>query len=235
VSFDDATTEALLEAMATARSIRRYRPEPLPTSDLARIMFAATRAPSGSNRQPFRFLVLRDGPVAREARVMLGESFRAGWRSKRAIDHYGDGTGRADDSPKARMARAMQYYVDHLEEAPVIVLACLNRYRPPHPLEGASVYPACQNLLLAARVLGYGGVLTAWHQPVEDRLRVLLGIPETTSIAATITLGRPQGHHGPVRRRPVDELVYDDTWGARASWAVEPEGTRHAGPRPETA
>ena len=228
MSSDDVTRESLLDAMATARSIRRYRPEPISDVDLARIMFAATRAPSGSNRQPFRFLVLRDGPAAREARVMLGESFRAGWRSKRAVDHYSDGSGRNEDSPKARMARTMQYYVDHLEEAPVIVLACLNRYRPPHPLEGASVYPACQNLLLAARILGYGGVLTAWHQPVEDRLRVLLEIPDETSIAATITLGRPQGHHGPVRRLPLGDLVYDDTWARAAPWAVEPEGTRHA-------
>jgi nitroreductase len=111
------------------------------------------------------------------------------------------------------------------------VLACLIRYRAPNALEGASVYPACQNLLLAARSLGYGGVMTGWHQPVEAELRALLAIPEGVVISATITLGKPAGGHGPVRRRPIRELVFDDEWGAAAPWATEPEETRHnAGP-----
>ena len=71
----------------------------------------------------------------------------------------------------------MQRYVDRFEQTPVIVLVCLDRYRGPSPYEGASVYPACQNLLLAARALGYGGALTMWHLGVEDELRELLEIP----------------------------------------------------------
>lgn len=76
-------------------------------------------------------------------------------------------------------------------------LPCLVRYREPHTGEGASVYPACQNLLLAARALGHGGVLTGWHAMVEDELRAVVGIPDEVVIAATITLGRPLGRrHG---------------------------------------
>ena len=94
------------------------------------------------------------------------------------------------------------------------------------------MYPACQNLLLAARALGYGGVLTMWHQYVEDELRDVLGIPADVAISATITLGRPVGNHGPVRRRPVAELVYEDGWEEPAPWATDPPGTRFtsAGP-----
>ena len=225
----------LLDGLATTRAIRRYRPDPIPEADLARILWHATRAPSGSNRQPFRFLVLRDGPVALEARCLLGEAFRALWAAKRATDGYDGGSGAAADSPKARMAATMQHYVDHVHEAPAIVLACMRRYRAPHPSEGASVYPACQNLLLAARGLGYGGVLTMWHTAVEDDLRAVLGIPGDVAIAATITLGRPVGAHGPVRRRPLAELVYDDGWEQAASWAQDPAGTRFtsAGPPQE--
>ena len=91
------------------------------------------------------------------------------------------------------MARTMQHFVDHFEETPVVVLPCLVRYRDPTPTEGASIYPACQNLLLAARALGYGGVMTTWHQLVEDELRPLLGIPDGVVIAATIPLGKPAG------------------------------------------
>jgi len=202
----------VLEAIATTRAIRRYRPDPISDDDLATILFSATRAPSGSNRQPFRFLVLRDGPRARQAKALLGESFRAGWAEKRAEDGYDRGSAVAEGSPKARTARAMQHFVDHFEETPVVVLACLVRYRAPNPYEGASIYPACQNLLLAARALGYGGVLTQWHAFVEAELRTLLEIPDGVTISATIPLGRPMGRHGPVRRRPLPELVFDDVW-----------------------
>ena len=67
---------------------------------------------------------------------------------------------------------------------------------------------------------------------MEDELRALLGIPDGTALSATITLGRPQGHHGPVRRRPLRELVYDDSWGESAAWAVDPPDARFtaAGP-----
>lgn len=222
----------LLTGLATTRAIRRYRDEPIPDADLSTILWHATRAPSGSNRQPFRFVVLRDGPRATEAKSMLGESFRAMWAQKREADGYDGGSGVRDDSPKARMAATMQHFVDHFEATPVVVLACIRRHRAPHPTEGASVYPACQNLLLAARALGYGGVMTTWHQFVEDDLRSLLEIPDDVGVSATIPLGRPVGGHGPVRRRPVEELVYDDGWDQTASWVVDPEGTRFtkAGP-----
>ena len=213
----------LLEGIATTRAIRRYRPDPIPDADLTKMLFAASRAPSGSNRQPFRFLVLRDGPKAKQAKSLLGESFRAGWAEKRAADGYDRGSALDDSSPKARTARAMQHFVDHFEETPVVVLACLVRYRKPNPTEGGSIYPACQNLLLAARALGYGGVVTMWHAFVEDELRAVLGIPEGVAISATIPLGRPVGRHGPVRRRPLRELVYDDAWEAPADWLVPTE------------
>ena len=94
------------------------------------------------------------------------------------------------------------------------------------------MYPACQNLLLAARAIGLGGVLSTWHLLVEDELRAAAGIPADVFVAATIALGHPEGHHGPVRRRPLGELVYEDGWGEPAPWAVDPPGTRHtrAGP-----
>ncbi|WP_420445704.1 nitroreductase family protein [Candidatus Poriferisodalis sp.] len=224
----------LLEGLATTRSIRRYLPDPIPDEDLASILWHASRAPSGSNRQMFRFVVLRDGPVARQAKALLGRCFREGWNSKRSGDGYTEGSGAADNSPKARMARTMQHFVDHFSETPVVILACLVRYRKPTFTEGASVFPAVQNLLLAARALGYGGVITGWHHDVEDELCELLGIPEGVAIHATIPLGRPAGRHGPVRRRPLRELVFEDRWDQEAAWAVDPPDTHFtsAGPPP---
>jgi nitroreductase len=216
---------SLLDGMATTRAIRRYTDESVTEGDLATILWHATRAPSGSNRQGFRFVVLRDGERAVAAKAILGESFRAGWASKRATDGYGSGSGAAPDTPKARMAATMAHYVDNFESVPVVILACLIRHRAPDPEEGASIYPACQNLLLAARALGYGGALTMWHLAVAAELRAVLGIPSEVALSACITLGRPAGQHGPVRRRPIGELVYDDSWGEPATWATDPPGT----------
>src|SRR5688572_1721660 len=176
----------LLEGMATTRAIRRYTDDPIPEADLATILWHATRAPSGSNRQPFRFLVLRDGPVAGQAKAVLGRGFREMWQVKLDQDGYEEGSGSDDSSPKARMARTMQHFVDHFEATPVVVLPCLVRYRDPSAIDGASIYPACQNLLLAARALGYGGVMATLHQTVEAELRELLGIPDRGRIGATI-------------------------------------------------
>lgn len=215
----------LIEGISTTRAIRRYLDEPIPPEALRAIMFAASRAPSGSNRQTFRMMVLTDGPKAQQAKRMIAEAARAAWGTKRQADSYDTGSGAVDNSPKARMARTMQSYVDNLEKAPVLVLPCLIRYREATSFEGASVYPAMQNMLLAARALGYGGVVTGWHYSCEAELRALLGIPDEVFMAATVTMGKPVGKHGPVRRRPISELIYEDEWGHSAPWAIDPPGT----------
>jgi nitroreductase len=219
---------SLLEGLATTRAIRRYTDEPVPEDDLATILWHASRAPSGSNRQPFRFLVLTAGDRATQAKAVLGESFRHGWAAKLRADGYDSGSGNDPTTPKGRTAATMQHFVDSFEKIPVVVLVCFRRYRAADPTEGASVYPACQNLLLAARALGYGGALTMWHRLVEAELRELLEIPDEIVLSACITLGRPAGHHGPVRRRPLRELVYEDRWGDPPDWAVDPPGTNFA-------
>lgn len=227
-----ADTVGLLEGLASTRAIRRYRDEPVPPEVLRAILFAATRAPSGSNRQPYRFIVLTDGPKAQQAKALIAQGAQRAWGGKRTNDGYDSGSGAVENSPKARMAATMQRYTDDFASVPALILPCLVRYRDPNPLEGASVYPACQNILLAARSLGYGGVLTGWHATVEPELRELLGVPDGVFMAATITIGKPEGGHGPVRRRPISELVYGDGWGDIPAWAVDPPGTTHtsAGP-----
>ncbi len=217
----------LIEGLTTTRAIRMYTDDPVPDEVLRSVLYAATRAPSGSNRQPFRFLVLTDGPKAAEAKRIIAGAAQRAWVAKRERDGYDRGSGARPDSPKARVAATMAAYVEHFARVPVLILPCLLRYRAPNPFEGASIYPACQNLLLAARGLGYGGVLTGWHFGVEAELRELLAVPDEAFMAATITLGRPRGGHGPVRRRPLGELVFEETWGEAPDWAVDPPGTRH--------
>lgn len=222
----------LLEGLMSTRAIRRYKDEPIPKDVLRDILFAATRAPSGSNRQPFRFVVLTDSEKAIEAKQLIAKGAQAVWSNKRKTDQYDQRSGAKENSPKARMAKTMDHYVDNFEKVPALILPCLVRYRDPNPMEGASVYPAVQNLLLAARGLGYGGVITGFHGMVDAELKTLLDIPEEVFIACTVTLGKPKGNHGPVRRRPMSELVFGDTWSESPSWAEDPPGTEHtsAGP-----
>ncbi len=214
----------LYEGLISTRAIRRYLPDEIPEPHLNEMLFAATRAPSGHNRQPFRFLVVRRTPDMAAVRSVLTRGYQQAWAGDRREPDAAD-TGRP-----ARMARTMSHFVDHVGEAPIIVFACLEqRVRAADLFAGASIYPACQNLLLAARALGYGGVMTNWHQVVADEIRDLLEMPEHVTIAATIPLGRPAGSHGAVRRLPLPDLVFENRWGAPAPWAVDPPGTRYTG------
>lgn len=216
----------LYEGLLTTRSIRRFTDEPVSDDDPAAILFAASRAPNGSNRQLFRFVVLRDGPVAVDAKALLGGAFREMWASMSSSGAYAKIAKSDETTGAGRAGRAMQQFVDRFERIPVVILPCLVRHRKPDPTEGASVYPACQNLLLAARARGLGGVLTMWHGAVEGELRALLGIPDGAGVAATIPIGHPEGNHGPVRRRPLQEVVFEERWDQPAIWAVDPPGTR---------
>lgn len=230
-----ADTVGLLEGIASTRSIRRYRNEPIPADVLRDICFAASRAPTGSNRQPFRLIVLTDGEVATEAKRLVADAAARLWRTKLSNDGYEGGSGVEDTSPKARMARSMDEHIAGLATVPALILPVLLRYREPTETEGSSIYPAMQNLLLAARGRGYGGLVAMWHLPVEAQLRELLQIPDATMMAATVTIGKPVGGHGPVRRRPLDHFVFDGPWGSTPAWAVDPPGTRHTSAGPPDA
>lgn len=219
-----ADEPSLYEGLITTRAIRRYLPDDIPTADLNAMLFAATRGPSGHNTQPARFLVLRRTPDAAEARRLLGRGFVEAWQPNR---HEPD---QDDTSRRARMARTMNQFVDTIADAPVIVLACFRHAGMRTDITaGASVYPACQNLVLAARALGYGGVITQWHRTVADELATVVGLPEGVSIVATIPLGKPAGGHGAVRRLPLPDLVYENRFGDPAPWAADPPGTRFTG------
>jgi nitroreductase len=214
----------LYEGLVTTRAIRRYRDAPVPEADLSQMLFAATRAPSGHNTQPVRFIVLRNDGSSAAARAILADGFRQAWSAERREPDPGD------DSRRARMARAMNHFVDNIGSAPVIVVVCCIRGRVREGVvPGASVFPACQNLLLAARALGYGGVISMWHRPVLAELSQALEVPADVDVVATIPIGVPVGRHGPVRRLPLRDVVYDGRFGRAAEWLDEPDGVRYAG------
>jgi nitroreductase len=201
----------LFEAMSTARSIRRYRKDPVDEFVLWQCLKAAGYAPSGSNAQDWRIIVL-DSP---EARALLGPAYRRGAAWSMSI--YGVKRPADDDmSRRARMTRSMFELVDNFESIPCYVLFCAKLWdNLPDRLAGSCVYPAMQNFILAARSFGLGTLPTMWFMECEDELHELLGLPRDWRIAALLPLGYPKGRHGPLHRKPIEELVYWNHFGDR--------------------
>jgi nitroreductase len=204
----------LFEAIGTQRAMRRLKPDPVPKGHVKKILWAATRAPNGGNVQPWRFLVVVDG----EKKKRLQEMYAEQWVKYIEVDQ---GRPRADQSPEAirshaRTLAAGQYLADHLHEAPVIIIPCGFLLAVNTGIaSGSSIYPAIQNLMLAARALGLGTVLTTLHRQNEGAVRELLGIPENAHIAAVIPVGWPMGRFGAGPRLPVEAVTYWDQWGAK--------------------
>lgn len=184
----------VFEAIHTTRAMRRLDPQrPVAEADLRKILTAATKGPTGGNRQPVRWLVVRDP----ELRRRLGEVYREVARP--VID--------ASDDPNSALSRSSYHLADHMGEAPVLVIPCADARTSP-----ASVYPCVQNLMLAARALGLGSTLTTIHRVKEDAVREILSIPADVQTFAIIPIGYPLGRWGEAPRKPLEELVYWDRW-----------------------
>lgn len=208
------------DAMATTRAVRRLRPDPIPEAVLRRVLTAATWAPSGGNRQPWRVIAVRD-PATKRA---LAELHAGPWRAYAARQraHF----ARLPAESRARGERALaagEHLASTLYAVPVIAVFC---FQPEHltitdaalprpsVVGGASLYPAVQNLLLACRAEGLGCVLTTLLCVAEAQVRTLLGIPEPWATAAFVPIGYPAGRgHGPLTRKPVEAMTFADRWG----------------------
>jgi nitroreductase len=203
----------LTEAMTTQRAIRRLKPDPVDDETVMRLLDLAIKAPTGGNMQGWEWIVVRDAEVKRA----LQRQLRLAWRL------YG-GVGRKvkRNAPKTlRNLDAVEWQVDHFDEIPVLVIACLHGTPFPYPWvyrasRYGSIYPAIQNLLLAARSEGLGAALTTlplWNQLAARRI---LHLPINVEPVAVIPIGWPQGKYGPTTRRPVEEITHLDRYGNNA-------------------
>ncbi|HLK10056.1 MAG TPA: nitroreductase family protein [Candidatus Binatia bacterium] len=207
----------------TQRALRRFRPDPVPDTALRRVLSAATRAPSARGAEPWYFVVVRD-PARRAA---IGEDYRRAWEAAEAFTAGTDADRDIKERPHyARMMRAVGALAHHLAEAPVLIVCCLDHAQlgPIAAEDGslrsplaayASVFPAVQNLCLAARALGLGTTLTTLHAAsFEGQLKAYLSIPAMVEPVALVPLGYPRDRFGPTRRKPVEEVAFLDRWGA---------------------
>lgn len=202
MTTEERLSMPLGEAMFTQRAIRRFRTDPISDGDLRDVLEAAIRAPSGGNAQPWRFVAVKDAARRSE----LARLYREAWWAKRRDAGV---RGPQDIAPGKGVTQSAMRLAEEIGDAPVIVLVCATA-------KGAgamaSVIPATQNLLLAARALGIGGTITTLHPVVEERVHNLLGIPHSAQLVYCVPLGYPKGQFGPTQRKPLGEVAACDRW-----------------------
>ena len=203
----------LFEAMYNCRAMRRLDTREVPEEDLVKLADAANQAPSGSNMQGARWLIVRD-PEQRQRLADL---------NRRGVEAYiGPQTGRPDALPhqsadkRARMLKSVVWQMEHMHELPALIIACMVFVQPVDAATmargGGSIWPGIQNLLLAARALGLGATPTTLALGDREAVAGVRNLPDTMGACCLIPVGYPLGRFGPVTRRPIDEVMRFDRW-----------------------
>ena len=198
---------SLQEAIYNCRAMRRIKTDAVPQELLVQLIDAANQAPSGSNSQRARCVVVQDPDVKRQ----LAEQNR-----KHAAPYIAADVENPASEKQKRMLDAVIWQMEHMHEIPALIVACFDY---PEKVEGLGVYrsagsvwPGIQNLLLTARSLGLGAAPTTLALRDQDAVREILNLPETFAALCLLPVGYPMGKFGPVSRKPVDEIMRFDRW-----------------------
>jgi nitroreductase len=200
-----------LAAMNTSRAVRRFAPEQVPAETIEALVWAATRAGSPENNQPWEFVVVTDPSV----RASVGHLVTA------AADLHAASLPPTDDPGVKRTQEAAKRLVRRFGETPVMIFICHHVVDYPQAYVDAgvghsAVFMAAANLLVAARSLGLGAAFTFIHMLAGPELPKLLELPDDVAIAVTIPVGRPEGQVGPVSRRPYQDVLHWNRFGTPA-------------------
>jgi len=233
------TELGIFEAIYSARSLRKLKPDPVPEALITQILDAAIRAPSAGNVQNWVFLVVRDP----EQRRRLGAIYRKASDIASAVYAARGRPAHMSEEQFQRFMSSGAHLWDHMGDAPVILVPCQTQPKLPPPeqlpvdirsryadeqryieqIRGASIYPAVQNIILACRALGLGTTLTTNHIRCEDKVKTVLGIPDDVQTFALMPIGYPIGKFGPLSRRPVADVAYADRWAQRWPHSIDRE------------
>lgn len=200
--MNQATAEiGVFEAMHTQRAVRRYRPDPVPYELITKVLDAAIRAPSAINGQFARFVVVTDPEKRRQLAELYLDAQQEAYNNPSAAS-----TEWLRNQEAAIVEKAAKF-AREIGDVPVLIIVCSTQRGVSH-----SIYPAVQNLLVAARSLGLGTVLTTLHAFRSEEVRAVIGIPDDIHIVCGIPMGWPAVPFGPVRRRPLSEVAYWNQW-----------------------
>ena len=201
----------LFEVMFSCRAMRRIKPDPVPEELLRKLVESGNQAPTGSNVQNVRWVVVRDP----ETKRLLAEENRKHITAYMAADPVVE-LPHQSQAKRDRMREAVIWQMEHMHEIPALVIACLEFPEPQSDAAraggGGYVWPAVQNVLLAARALGLGATPTTLGLRDRARVKEILGLPDTVEAYCLLPVGYPMGNFGPVTRLPVEETVHWDQW-----------------------
>ncbi len=201
----DDDEAAFFRVLYTTRALRRLKPDPVPEELLFQLVDAAIRAPSGQNRQDWRFVVVTDPAIKGRMQQAATEAW------SRYQPELAERPELIDDLPRTRRLslKSTEHLARHIGEAPAVIIVCGARGR--HSSPGGSTFPAVQNLLLAARALGLGASI--FQLALSPAVLEAIGVPDDYQAYCAIPVGYPMGRPGPVRRRPVRQVAFRDRWG----------------------
>jgi nitroreductase len=203
---DVTSTTDLFEVIRTTRSMRRLKPDPVPDALIRKVVEAGVCAPNGGNMQLWRFLVIRDATI----KQTVGGYYKRAWDEVVGPRYRaGEPAPGMDRDRFLRTLAAAEHLAAHIHEAPVWIVPCLRGDRT----TGSSIFPAVQNMLLAARALGLGTTLTTLYLSFEKEAEAALGLPPDWHSYAILPVGYPVGRFGPVRRVALADVVFEDRWG----------------------
>jgi nitroreductase len=213
----DATAEiGLFEVMYHCRAMRKLKPDPVPEELLVRLIDAGNQAPSGSNLQRARWIVVRDADQKKRLAELNQKSVDAyiGPQSKRlsSVPHQ-------PADKRQRMLNAVLWQAEHMHEIPALIIACMLFDDEVADLAraqaGGSIWPGIQNVLLAARALGLGAAPTTLGLIDRPKVKEVLRLPPEMEAYCLIPVGYPKGKFGPVTRLPVADTMKWDRWQNR--------------------
>ena len=208
----------VFEALYTTRAMRRVKEDPIPEEIIKSMIDSAIRAPSGSNRQDWRFVAVTD----QEVRTQLADIYKETWDYyvKSFYNSSSDlGASNLKDKEQIesvrRIINSASWLAENYDKVPLLVLA-FSRNDP----TGSSIYPAIWSLMLAARSHGIGTCLTTVMSFKTEEVYEVLDIPADKGWAlnATITAGYPLGKWGVAERKPVEEVTFLNKWGQSPDW-----------------
>jgi nitroreductase len=199
----------VFDALGTSRAVRRFAPDPVPRETVEALIWAATRAASPENDQPWEFVVVTDATTRAEVGRLVAL----------AADMHAASLPPTDDPGVRRTQESAKHLVRNFGETPVMIFVCHHVIDYPEAYRNAgvgfsAVFMAAANLLVAARSLGLGAAFTFTHMLAGPDLPKLLELPDDVAITATIPVGWPLGEVGPVARRPYDEVLHWNKFGS---------------------
>tara|TARA_Y100000590_G_scaffold66301_3_gene71786 strand:- start:9304 stop:9900 length:597 start_codon:yes stop_codon:yes gene_type:complete len=196
----------VIEAMETCIAMRYLKSDPIPEADLQRLIYAATRASSPGNSQGWEFIVLTDSNIKK----VIGEAVASGMAP--VFENLPDDIDPVSD----RMYKGAIHLAENFSNVPAWIIGAARKIYPPHEpsieFMHSTIYPAAQNLIVAARSMGIGSTFTTFQMVAEDAIRSELSVPEDVHLCFCAAVGYPERSFGPVRRKPLEEVTHWNKW-----------------------